>query len=431
MPFASDSDSDSSFAAHVNGGSYEHLSDRGIYMKPDKLNFNLEDSYSNSQGLADLQNNVSSKPSPRPLSAVQMALPFSQQQESSARVNHNWRYSFEDFVVGPSNELAFAASRCMTASAAAPDILYLHSSPGLGKTHLIQAVGKSLCTSSNRPAQVEYLTAEEFTSRFFFSLKTQATEQFKARYRDVDLLLLEDVHFLQGKNAMQAELLGTIKALSERGAKVVFTSSFAANELRDMDNQLQSRLCSGLLSPIDKPDEETRRRILRSKAKAFQVVLPEDVEDVLAQHIRTDVRQIESCLKNLVLKAQVFNSEISMEMALNIIRNYADTTPILDMDAIIHHVCQGFNLTREQLSSNSRRQELVAARNTAFYLARKHTDLSLQAIGRYFNRRHSTVLKGITNLERAMGHQTPAGRQSAQIVAMVERNSGSGPELHN
>ncbi len=365
------------------------------------------------------------RPSPRPLSSVQLSLPFQapRAKEEYVRPEQNWRYAFEDFVVGPSNEFAHAASRSMCGEIAGADVLFLSSAPGLGKTHLMQAVGRTLCEKCNRRApKVEYLTAEEFANRFWLSLKSRDTEQFKARYRDLDLLLLEDVHFLQGKENMQAELLSTLKALGNRGGKVVFTSSFSPRDLRDLDEQLQSRLCAGLVSSIERPDAETRKRIFRSKASMHQVSLPEDVEDVLVRYIHADVRQIESCLQNLVFKARLFNSGITMQMAWEIIGNYAAHAPVLDMDSIIAQVCRGFGVTAEQLLSQRRKQEYVSARNTAFFLARKHTDLSLEAIGRYFNRRHSTVLKGITNLEREISRQTPLGRQISNAVNMIERN---------
>ena len=363
-------------------------------------------------------------PSPRPLSMVQLALPVRAPEPKTVSLPEQaWRFSFDDFVVGPCNELAHAAARSMCGSGCGSDILFLSSAPGLGKTHLMQAVGKALWDSCNRRApKVEYLTAEEFASRFYLSLKLQDTDRFKARYRDVDLLLLEDVHFLQGKEKMQAELLATIKSLQDRGSKVVFTSSFGPKDLRQMDEQLQSRLSAGLLSFIERPDEQTRRRILRHKASLHQALLPGDVEEVLARHIQADVRQIESCLQNLILKARLLNCGITMQMAWEVIANYATHSPVLDMDAIIRHVCQGFSLSREQLVSASRKQEYVTARNTAFYLARKHTDLSLAAIGQRFNRRHTTVMKGITNLEREISCQSHVGRQISSAIGMIERN---------
>ena len=362
-----------------------------------------------------------SMPEPRPLQAAQLALPLTLAEPAAPA--RSWRHAFEDFVVGPCNEMAYAASRGMCRDSGF-DILFLCSAPGLGKTHLMQAVGKSLGSSCNRSRpKVEYLSAETFASNFYMALKHKDIDRFKARYRTADLLLLEDVHFLQEKEKTQFELLATLETVRDRGGKIVFTSSFLPKDMRGMDDQLLSRLTAGIVSGIHRPDEETRRRILRHKASLHQVLLPQESEDMMARHLCADVRQIESCLHSLILKARLHNTLITAQMTLDVLRQYATDNPVLDLEAIIAHVCRGFGLTPEQLSSIARKQGYVAARNTAFYLARKHTDLSLEAIGRRFNRKHSTVLKGITNLEREMTRQTPMGRQIAGAVALIERNS--------
>jgi chromosomal replication initiator protein len=332
-------------------------------------------------------------------------------------------HSFDEFVVGPSNQMAFAASQDICQQSFRSDTLFLSSDPGLGKTHLLHAVGQQLCNISNRTLpRVEYLTAEEFATRLICALKAKEVDRFKARYRDVDVLLLEDVHFLQGKQRMQDEVLSTVKALQSRGAKVLFSSSFAPKDLNDLDSQLTSRFCSGLLAVIEKPTFETRKQILREKARLHHVQLPEQVADLLADNIRADVRQIESCLRNLLLKARLLNQQITMDMAWEIIGHYAKREAVLDIDAIVRQICSGFDISKEQLQSRSRRRELVIARNTAFFLARKHTDLSLEEIGKRFNRKHSTVIKGIANIEREMNKETPLGRQVVNAVNMVERN---------
>ncbi|OBQ45812.1 chromosomal replication initiator protein DnaA [Halodesulfovibrio spirochaetisodalis] len=351
---------------------------------------------------------------------VQQQLPVERTLVSKAL---DWRFDFDSFVVGPSNDLAFAASQGITRDSLSCSTLFLSSAPGLGKTHLMQAVGGQLCKHSNRVnPKVEYLTAEEFATGLVTSLKHRDTDRFKARYRDVDLLLLEDVHFLQGKERMQDEVLATIKSLQSRGSRVVLSSSFAPRDLKDVDNQLVSRFCSGFLAVIDKPDFETRRDILCKKARLYQVDLPENVTDLLAENIHSDVRQIESCLHNLILKARILNEQISMDMAWDVIGHYASREVVMNMDSIVRCVCSCFDLSFDQLNSRSRKRELVTARNTIFYLARKHTDLSLKQIGLQFNRRHSTVLKGITNLEREMSRSTPTGRQVSNTVKMIEKN---------
>ncbi|MDR1686107.1 MAG: chromosomal replication initiator protein DnaA [Desulfovibrio sp.] len=365
-------------------------------------------------------------PAPRPLPAGQLFLPLvSAVQTTPARHEPFWRFSFDDFIVGPGNRLAHAASLCMCETTKSPDILFLSSAPGLGKTHLMQAIGNALSKVCNRCLpKVEYLTAEEFASRFVFALKAGDIPAFKARHRELDLLLLEDIHFLQGKDKTQGELLAALKSIHGRGGKTVFSSSFAPREIKGLDGQLLSRLSAGILSFIERPDEETRRRILRHKASVHQVHLPEEVEDMLARHVNADVRQIESCLQMLIFKASVLNSAITPDLAWEVVSRHSGYCPAADMESIISSVCRAFGISREQLMSESRKQEYVAARNTAFYLARKHTSLSLEAVGRQFNRRHSTVIKGITALERAMSNKSPAGLQLAGTLKMIEKNSG-------
>jgi len=342
--------------------------------------------------------------------------------QASAR---SWRHSFDDFVVGPCNELAFVASRSMCRESKGADILFLSSASGLGKTHLVQAAGQQLQKECNyRQARVEYLTAEEFASRLIMAFKSNETDRFKARYRDVDVLLLEDMHFLQGKEKIQEELLATIKTLHDRGSKVIFSSSFIPRDLQGMSDELLSRLHSGFLAAIERPDRAMRKKILQEKARLHQVLLPEDVSDFLADSIDADVRQIESCLHNLTLKAKLLQCGITMRMAWEAVQYYSPREKKLDLETIIAYVANGYGISSEQMRSKSRKKDLVVARNTVFFLARKHTDLSLGEIGNTFGRSHSTVIKGITSLEREMSRETSLGRQIAGAISIIERTGG-------
>ncbi len=336
-----------------------------------------------------------------------------------------WRYGFDDFVVGPCNDMAYAAACGMTRSTAAVDTLFLSSGPGLGKTHLTQAVGRALCEASNleRP-KVEYLTAEEFGNCFVQAMKARELDRFKNRFRELDVLLLEDVHFLRNKEKMQDEVLSTVKSVQGHGGRVVLTSSFAPRELSNLDESLVSRFCSGFVAGIEKPDQATRRRILLEKARSREAFLPEDVADFMAGNLNGDVRLLESCLNNVILRAKLLGKEISEDLAREILAQCVRETPFLDFASIIRKVCEGFGLAAEQLASRSRKASFVLARNTIFYLARKHTDLSLKDIGLQFNRRHSTVIKGIAAVERELQRETPTGRQIADTVGIIERNGG-------
>ena len=222
---------------------------------------------------------------------------------------------------------------------------------------------------------------------------------------------------------MQDELLATIRSLQGRGSRVVLTSSFAPKELKNVDNRLVSRFCSGFLAGIEKPNAETRRRILIEKAKVHAVVLSEAVADFLAMKLVGDIRQLESSISNLVLKAKLLDCMISMDMAKDVIAQYTQDDPFMNIDSIIHAVSGSFGLQAEKLYSRSRKQDFVVARNTIFYLARKHTDMSLQEIGDRFHRRHSTVLKGIASIEREIQRKSPTGRQIANTLNLLERTN--------
>jgi len=350
-------------------------------------------------------------PAPGEAAPAQLGLPIA--EAPKAVTVHNWRFSFDDFVVGPSNELACAASKSLCESVFSSDHLFLSSGPGLGKTHLLHSVGNQLCRAANRKRlKVACLSSEDFATRMVLAIKSRQVDVFKAQFREnLDVLLLEDVHFFQGKEKMQEELLCTLTALRERGCKVLLTSSFMPKEFSGVDNRLVSRFCSGFLAHINRPDMETRRRIVMEKARKLQVSVPVEVSELLAERITTDIRQLESCLHNLVLKARLLNRAVTLNLAWEVLDNYAVQHCAPDFLNIVEFICKSYGLSEDELKSKSRKRQIVLARNTAFYLARKHTDLSLKDIGEKLGRRHSTVLKGITKVEREISLQTPLGRQ--------------------
>ncbi|PKN40196.1 MAG: chromosomal replication initiator protein DnaA [Deltaproteobacteria bacterium HGW-Deltaproteobacteria-18] len=346
----------------------------------------------------------------------QMGLPMA--HALPTQTVQNWRHQFDDFIVGPCNNLAYVASRSFCQDAQGSDQLFLCSAPGLGKTHLAQAIGSEIARQTNRQhLRVCYLSGEEFSSQLVMAIKAKAVEQFKARFRsNVDLLLLEDVHFFQGKEKMQDELLNTLKSLQNQGRRVVMTSTFLPRELSDIDANLLSRFAQGFMAVIDKPDYQTRMGIIQAKSQASQVSMPGSVAELLADRIKTDVRQLESCLKNIILKAKLLNMDITMDLAWEILQNYNLDSASIDLDKIISFVCQAYGFGFDDLRSKSRKRDRVIARNTAFYLARKHTDLSLMDIGRRFNRKHSTVIKGIASVEQEVTRKTSLGNQLARTI---------------
>jgi len=362
-----------------------------------------------------LQSMVPNMP-PQHSAPQHMALPLG--HRPMCMPTSRWRFSFENFVVGPSNELACAAAKGLCNDALSADHLFLSAGPGLGKTHLMHSVGRLLTERSNKSRlSIACLSSEEFATRLVLAIKAREAARFKSEFRDsVDVLLLEDIHFFQGKGKLQDELLMTMKALQARGCKVVLTSSFLPRELNEIDPQLVSCFASGFMANIESPDFVTRERILLRKAQSLQVQVPDDVTGLLAERLTTDIRQLESCLNNLVLKARLLGQQITTELAWQVLENYAVQNHSPDIDRIVSFVCKTYGLQENDLLSKSRKQQAVLARNTAFFLARKHTTLSLAAIGERLGRKHSTVIKGIINVERELSHQTPLGRQLQHTV---------------
>lgn len=352
--------------------------------------------------------------------ASQCQLPVS--RPVASKPNSVWRFRFDDFVIGASNNLAVAAARDMCASGQVRS-LFVTSGPGLGKTHLAQAAGQLLSEARN-PVKVGYLTAEQFASQFVAAMRARDLEAFKQRLCALDVFLLEDVHFLQKKKAMQEFALSVIKDLQAKGSRVIFTSSFSPRQMQDIDEQLVSRFCSGILANMEKPDLEMRREILKRKASHFQVSLPDDVSSLLSNRLSSDVRQLESCLSSMIFKARLLNSGLTVDLAMETLGQYAGADASLDICSIVRLVCESFGLTEAQLKSRSRKREYVQGRNTVFYLARKHTEMSLENIGSALNRRHSTVMRSITQVEQELARQSREGKQLARAVELIERRCG-------
>ncbi len=358
--------------------------------------------------------------SPMNSTSGQLYLPLNSQQEPPSCCN--WQYCFEDFVIGECNRLAHAACSTLCCSRFDADNLFLCSGPGLGKTHLLQATGNYLSSQNkDQNYKIAYLSSEKFASRMVQAIKTKQIDSFKENFRkNLDLLLLEDIHFFQGKAKMQEELLSLIKELENRGKKVAFSSSFLPKELDKVDSQLSSYFCSGLLAPIQSPEYDLRLRLIKIKARKLQIHIPQKISKLIASNIRSDIRQLGSCLHSLALKARLHQQDITQDLAEEVLKNYTHNEKTIDMDKIVNLVSQCFELPISKLKSKSRKKDIVVARNSAFYLARKHTDLSLKDIGAHFNRRHSTVLKGITNLEKEVKKDTIAGRQIKRISKRLE-----------
>ncbi len=344
-----------------------------------------------------------------------------------ALMRKQWRYCFDDFVVGSSNDMAVTAAMDFCRPQSFVETLFVSSDPGLGKTHIVQSAVRQILEDRGSDARVAYLTGDEFYARFRMGLVNDNLEDFLGRVRALDFLLVDDIQSLGGKAKTQEVLLSLVKHLQDRGSRVVFSSRFQAKDLKKLDSQLVSLVSSGIQTSMQDPDYEMRCEILRSKAKARNTVLPEEVVAILAGGIEGDVRQLESCLQTLLLKGRVLNSGITPELAAEVLSQFGtgkNGGSKLTIDGLIGCISREYSITEKQLCSCLRRRLYVEARNVLFYLARKYTSLTLGQIGARVNKRHSTVLKGIATIEHNLTAETASGRQTAAVVRLIERSAG-------
>jgi len=315
----------------------------------------------------------------------------------------NRRFTFDQFVVGAGNSFAFSAALAMASGKSSRcNSLYLLADTGLGKSHLSHAIGNHILLE--KPGlRVLYVTAEEFTNEMVRSLKQRCMETFKEKYRNkCDVLLLEEVQFLSGKEKTQAELAYTLDALCQDNKRVVFTGTHFPKDIPKLKSRLQSRLTGGMVTHIEPPDFETRLKILEKKATHESIHLPGDVADLLASTITRDVRQLESAVIGIAAKSSLMGKQIDLRLAHEILDAVCGDRQVISVDRILQLICQYFKVPLEALQSNSRKKGVVYPRNVSMYLCRKYTDETLETIGRALSRSHATVIYAVEAINREM-----------------------------
>jgi chromosomal replication initiator protein len=323
----------------------------------------------------------------------QLILPHMPEKMRAGVKYLNARFNFENFVVGESNEFAYSVSKALANECRCPyNCLFLLAKTGLGKSHLIQAIGNTIL--KKRPsARVFYVTTEDFTNEMICALRNNQIEEFKNKYRRLcDVLLLEELHFLSGKEKTQIELGYTLDSLFNDQKMVILSSPLVPEEIPHMKKMLTSRFTSGVMTTIEKPGFQTRLEILKQKAKEQQIALPNDVATFLAEHITEDVRYLEGSLVSLKAISFFLKKKITIDLAKDAVKRLMPAKKIATIDDIQKVVCKYFKIDTEVLISKSRKKIISYPRSLAIYLCRKYTDKSLEFIGRCFNRNHSTVL---------------------------------------
>jgi len=343
------------------------------------------------------------RPEPRSLPApaiLQPPLPLTAQRRSRGR-RLNREYTFAKFVVGGSNRLAYHTAEALARNDTFFNgILFLTSSPGLGKSHLSQAVGNCLLSSAPS-ASVLYVTAEDFTNDMVRSLKGGQMTSFKERYRgECEVLLLEEVQFFSGKEKIQAELCYTLDTLLDRRKKLVLTSCYHPGEISQLSQELRSRLTGGLIAPIGPPDFSTRVNILAKKSEDRGVSASPQVLEYLAEHVEGDVRRLESALDCLVARSTLLQEPLNLRLAREVLHDLKAVVPRLNVSRIQKIVCDYYQVSLGDLLGRSRQKKLVRARQIGLYFSRLYTQKTVVELGRLFQRSHATVVHALQTLER-------------------------------
>jgi len=323
----------------------------------------------------------------------QLMLPNIQKRIRAGEKYLNKRFTFNKFVVGESNEFAYSVAKALANGSHSPyNSLFLNAQTGLGKSHLIQAIGNTIL-QKKPSAKVLYITAEDFTNEMIYALKNNLITQFKNKYRKVcDVLLLEELHFLSGKEKTQIEIGYTLDSLFNDEKMVIFTSPLMAEEIPNMKKMLVSRFTSGVVTSIKKPDFNTRLDILKQKAIERKISLPEDVACFMAENLTQDVRQLEGSLDSLKAISFFLKKEIKLDLAKEIVKQITPAKHLATVEDIQKVVCKYFKIDSDALRSKSRKKIITYPRSIAIYLCRRYTDKSLESIGHSFNRSHSTIL---------------------------------------
>lgn len=337
----------------------------------------------------------------------------------------NPRYSFENFVVGNSNRFAHAACYAVGESPSrAYNPLFIYGGVGLGKTHLMQAVGHHIF-EKNPDALVMYVSSEQFTNELISSIKDDKTSAFRNKYRNIDVLLIDDIQFLDGKERTQEEFFHTFNTLYESNKQLVISSDRPPRNIKTLEDRLRSRFEWGLITDIQPPDLETRIAILRKKAQSDNINIPFDILDYIAKLIQSNIRELEGALIRIVAYATVNQKELNMVTAEEALK---DILPPLrpqeiTIEAIQNIVCEQFSIQLSELISKKRNKQLVYPRQIAMYLCRNLTDASFPQIGEQFGGKdHTTVMHSADKIEKAKVNDATLETQLENLIKKIKHN---------
>ncbi|MCD6345392.1 MAG: chromosomal replication initiator protein DnaA [Anaerolineae bacterium] len=334
----------------------------------------------------------------------------------------NADYTFDNYIVGSGNRLAQAASMAVAESPArAYNPLFIYGGVGLGKTHLLHAIGQA-CYRMN--LHVLYISSEEFTNDLVEAIRTHTTDTFRDKYRRTEVLLLDDVQFIAGKESTQEEFFHTFNALRDTGKQIVLTSDRPPKAMVTLEERLRSRLGWGLIVDIQPPDFETRLAILQKKAAQLQVEIPAEVLEFIAEHIESNIRELEGALNRVLAMTRLTHQPLTLEATRDALHAFLPNRPQLSSQEIIEAVATYYNLSLDELRSARRNKRIAYPRQIAMYLLREETGASLPQIGAQLGGRdHTTIMYGCARIRARMEEDAQVRREVLGLkTRLYERN---------
>ena len=333
-------------------------------------------------------------------------------------------YTFDNFIVGKSNQFAHAAA---IAVAQQPGKFYnplmIYGNSGLGKTHLLLAIGQYIEEHSPKKPDIKYLKGDEFTVQLIESIRSGKTDEFRQKYRNVDLLLVDDIQFIAGKESTQEEFFHTFNSIYEAGHQIVITSDRPPVEMTTLDDRLRTRFEGGLIADVQPPDLETRIAITKNKAKLLGMALPDDIVYHIAKNLVSNIRQIEGVVKRLTAYSNVLGDEITIEIVERVMKDVVRVGVYIPTPAvIIEETARYFNLSPDKIRGQSRQKTIALARQVSMYLMRQLTNMTFSDIGtEYENRNHSTVMNSVNKMEDLIAKD----KKTANIIRDITSNINS------
>ncbi len=350
-----------------------------------------------------------------------------EQQREAGSVKLDPRFTFETFVSASSNRLAFAAAQTVAETPGRSyNPLFIYGASGLGKTHLLHAIGNYIL-ENYRGHRVLYVTTETFLNDYVDAIRRgQSTIAFKRHYRECDVLLIDDVQFMQNKEGLQEELFHTYNDLHQAGKQIVLTSDRPPKSIETLEDRLRSRLLSGLLAEIDPPDLETRLAILRTKAELERTFVPDEVLEFIATHVRDNIRELEGALIRVTAFANLNHEQVTMPLAERVLADIvsAGEPRLITPDMILAATAATYGFSVEELVGPRRARPLVTARHVAMYLVRTLTDYSYPAIGRVFGGRdHTTCINAVEKITGQMSERRQIYEQVTSLEIELKRSA--------